>query len=360
MTGDAMVVPRSATVVVAAADSSEASRRFADFICDSEGDQEQINAAVAALPAAGGTVLLMEGTYSIQRAGEALGGVIINRSRVTLAGQGAATRLVLAPRQNINVVRIIGSGVGEITIRDLYVDANRDQNDRPWGDPNVSHGRFEVCGIKGWARAPGGPDAESIRDITIRNCHIVNAQRLGIMLHGIHMRVIDNVIGNAGSDAVELLGGPGEIRGNLFHITGQTHVAVGSDAGDNILMVNNTVHVGPEGRLDIAFRSWEHSLRHVITGNLLSVDQGGRCSLAMDIRGTMATITGNVIYTHPENEPMRLKITGGHTIVTGNTLENVVIDVDDTTGGDKPIIVRNNIMHNASIAHRRGLLITED
>ncbi|MCL4215780.1 MAG: hypothetical protein KJ052_02055, partial [Candidatus Hydrogenedentes bacterium] len=80
------------TFVVATRDSSEQAKARADYIGDGEGDQEQINAAIQALPAIGGTVLLMEGTYDIRRVEGALGGVIIDRDNVTLAGQGPSTR----------------------------------------------------------------------------------------------------------------------------------------------------------------------------------------------------------------------------------------------------------------------------
>lgn len=58
-------VVRGHTLVVATADSSAASRERAAFVGDGHGDQEEIHAALAALPASGGTVELAEGTYDI-------------------------------------------------------------------------------------------------------------------------------------------------------------------------------------------------------------------------------------------------------------------------------------------------------
>lgn len=346
-----------ATVVVATADSSERSRALADFVGDGQGDQDEINAAIRALPPVGGTVLLMEGTYDIRRVEGTLGGVLIERSSVTLAGQGPATRLVQAPGQDTNVIRIIGSGVGDVTIRDLYVDANRDENSAGAGDPNVSHGRFEFCGIKAWRQAPGGePAAEDCHDITIRNCQVHDAHRLGIMLEGPNMRVLDNVLGNAGSDAVEILTGPGEIRGNYVVITGQTHVGIGSDRGNSIVMADNVVHVRAGGRLDIGLRSWADSRRHVMSGNVVTVDPGGVCTRAMDVRGDGAVVTGNCIHGPEEGERILLSLRGGNTVVTGNLLENAVVDVNDETGKGLPILVYANIMHNAEIAHTAGEL----
>ena len=349
-------VATSATVVVAASDSSSSSKGAARFVASGKGDQEQINAAIRALPAAGGTVMLMEGTYNIHQEKGTLGGVIIDRSHVTLAGQGAATRLLLASNQNANVIRIIGSGVGHITIRDLMVDANREQNSAGAGDPNISHDRFEFCGIKAFRQAPRGPSAaEDTHDITIRNCIVRNSHRLGIMLEGPNMQVLDNLLGNAGSDSVEILTGPGTIRGNIVEITGQTHVAIGTDRANSVLMTDNVVRVKKGGKLDIGFRSWAGSKRHVIANNVLTVEDGGSCALAMDVRGTETTITGNNIFTFDPAKPTR--ITAGNAVVSANVLENAVIEVDDQTGANLPIEIQGNILRNSQIAHRNGNLV---
>jgi hypothetical protein len=353
--------PVGATVVVATSDSSERSKATADFVGDGKGDQDEINAAVETLPEAGGSVLLMEGTYDIRKLPGKLGGVIIDRSNVVLAGLGTATKLVQAPNQNTNVIRIIGSGVGPVTIRDLYVDANRERNFEGTGDTNISHDRFEFCGIKAYRREPRGPAAaEDTHDITIRNCVVKNAHRLGIMLEGPNMRVLDNVLGNAGSDAVEILTGPGEIRGNYVQIDGQTHVAIGSDRGNSIIMANNIVHVKSSGRLDIGFRSWADSRRHVIADNVLTVEPEGVCTLAMDVRGTGAAVTGNSVHGSDPERSLRLKIAGGNTVMTGNLLENVVVEVNDKTGGSKPILIEGNIMENSIIDHKKGNLCHAD
>lgn len=352
------VTAATATVVVATTDSLESSKAAADFVGDGVGDQEEIYDAIHALPEIGGTVLLMEGTYDIRKVEGKLGGVIIDRSNVTLAGQGTSTKLILAPGQNTNVIRIIGSGTGHILIRDLWVDQNREQNPYGEGDPNVSHDRFEYCGIKAYCAVPGGPRGEATHDITIRNCHVLNARRLGIMLDGPNMRVMNNVLGNAQSDSVEILTGPGFIMGNLVEITGRTHVGIGSDRGNSIIMANNVVHVTDRGDIDIGFRSWAHSDRHVIADNVLVVDEGGKCGLAMDVRGYNTTITGNTIQNLNKGERLPLWLTGCNAIVTGNFFDNVTVVVNDKTEKDLPIMVNNNLMSNSGIEHQKGNLIT--
>ena len=76
------------TMIVATQSSSEKSKAAADFVGDGVGDQEEIYAAIHALPASGGTVTLMEGTYDIRKVEGKLGGLIIDRSNVMIVGQG--------------------------------------------------------------------------------------------------------------------------------------------------------------------------------------------------------------------------------------------------------------------------------
>ncbi len=352
------VAAQAATLLVATADSSDKSRERADFLGDGEGDQEEINRAIESLPEAGGTVMLAEGTYDIRKVEGRLGGVIIGRSNVTLAGQGSATKLILAPEQETNVVRIIGSGVHDVTIRDLWVDQNRDKNPLGEGDPNVSHARFEFCGIKGYFREPGGPSGDVLHNITVERCTVLNARRLGIMLEGRNLKVLNNRLGNAMSDSVELLTGPGIIMGNYAEITGRTHVAFGSDRGNNIIMANNVLHVMPDGDIDIGFRSWSDSERHVISNNVIMMEPGGKLGRAMDVRGYGAVVTGNNVKGNSAEERLPLVISGGDTLVTANIFENVTLVVDDATSDTRPIVINNNLMRNSGIDHRKGDLRT--
>lgn len=83
MVTDIKARPRTATLVVAASNSLDTVR--ADYVCDGVADEVQINAAIAALPATGGSVVLMDGTYDIDSS------IIMNKSNVTLTGQGKNT-----------------------------------------------------------------------------------------------------------------------------------------------------------------------------------------------------------------------------------------------------------------------------
>jgi hypothetical protein len=348
-------------MIVATLDSSEKSKSVADSVGDGVGDQEEIYAAIQAPPPSGGTVTLQEGAYDIRKAEDAPGGLIIDRSNITLAGQGPATRLILGADQNTNVIRIIGNDVGNITIRDLWVNQNRDQNPYDGAEfKGIPHGRFEFCGIKAFCAEPGGKCPEPSHDITVENCTVLDARRLGIMLHGRNMRVSNNRLGNAGPDSVELLDGPGFVTGNYIEITGESHVAVSSDVGNSIVMANNVVHVRDGGRLNMGFRTWAGSERHVIADNIIVVDPSARLRLAMDVRGFDTSISGNVVRGLDGEDRLPLWITGAGAAITGNHFKNVELVIDDKTDTGRPILIRNNILENAGITHKAGRIIGDD
>ncbi|MBA7536711.1 hypothetical protein ES705_28975 [subsurface metagenome] len=74
---------RIATFVVAASDSKH--KYEADYRCDGTADGVQINAALNALPATGGKVVLLDGTFTI------VDPITVPKNKVTLEGQGRST-----------------------------------------------------------------------------------------------------------------------------------------------------------------------------------------------------------------------------------------------------------------------------
>jgi len=82
---------RTATFVVAASDTSASSIAQADYVCDSIADEVEIQAAIDALPADGGLVLLSGGIFNLNvpvslPVGNATRGIVIS-------GMGRSTRL---------------------------------------------------------------------------------------------------------------------------------------------------------------------------------------------------------------------------------------------------------------------------
>lgn len=115
---------RGATLFVAAADASALVRAQADYVCDGTADEVQINAALAALPAPGGAVLLSEGTFTLANT------VSLPASNITLAGQGRGTLVritaAVAGKHIINAPGTSGAHLTGVCVRDLRVQGYGD------------------------------------------------------------------------------------------------------------------------------------------------------------------------------------------------------------------------------------------
>lgn len=112
---------RGATKVVAASNASTQMRAQADYLCDGTADEVQINAALAALPASGGTVLLSEGTFTLAAP------VATTATKQTLRGMGmeaTTLRAVANGGAPINAV-LVQMYHDDCGLADMTVDGNR-------------------------------------------------------------------------------------------------------------------------------------------------------------------------------------------------------------------------------------------
>jgi len=115
--GDALRLkdlPRTATVYVAASNAKDT--KNCDFLCDGVDDDLTIEAAIDALPATGGTVMLSEGSFILGSS------IDILKSNVRLLGSGAGT--VIKGAIGTSYIRI-GNGatsLSSIEISNLRID----------------------------------------------------------------------------------------------------------------------------------------------------------------------------------------------------------------------------------------------
>ena len=322
------------TLLVATCNSATSSKAHADYVGDCVGDQEEINAAIAALPPTGGSVLLSEGTYDIRRTEGGLGGVLIQRSNVTLEGVGYATRLVLADNQSTNVVRIVGDGLKNIVIENLYIDANGATNYRS---------DFEACGIR--AKSSG---AAQLENIVVRDTFIENAARLNAYLIGSNVRIVNNRFGDAGSDVAEIIGGPGLIEGNTVVIASTSGYGLGTDTASGVSITNNIIHVLPSGRLtEAAFRLWGGQYQNIVSNNQVLAD--GPVKYMLEMRGYFNVASGNV-FAARWDQRSRVVVNGG-SVLTGNIFENTDIAVLDTSGFGWPVRMTGNFVYYGSVGN---------
>jgi len=90
MIGDEDKSKRAATIIIAAADSLDKTK--ADYVCDGTADNADIQDAIDALPATGGRILLLDGTYNIEVTTDN-DSITINKPYVKIQGQGHSTLL---------------------------------------------------------------------------------------------------------------------------------------------------------------------------------------------------------------------------------------------------------------------------
>ena len=87
-----------------------------DYLCDGTADQVEINAAINALPESGGEIKLLDGTYTLT------GGIIINKDKVSLHGNGNNTVISRAFTSDIDTKdSMLYINANYCKIQELYI-----------------------------------------------------------------------------------------------------------------------------------------------------------------------------------------------------------------------------------------------
>lgn len=107
------------TVTIAASDSSAAAQASADYVCDGTDDEVQINAALAALPAAGGRIEFSSGTF-VPNMTNGINAAGATQS-VEIVGQGYST-LFTPVGEPVASGAVMFNIPGPATIRDFRVN----------------------------------------------------------------------------------------------------------------------------------------------------------------------------------------------------------------------------------------------
>lgn len=92
-----------------------------DYLCDGTDDQEEINAAIQALPSGGGQVVVLDGTYNITAT------IAMSKDNVKLSGNGAATVLkrMWDNSSSVEGVITVTAENGGCCIENLQIDGNK-------------------------------------------------------------------------------------------------------------------------------------------------------------------------------------------------------------------------------------------
>jgi len=318
----------SVTLVVAASDSSSQSKAAANYVCDGTDDQVEINNAISALPSYGGTVRLMEGTYRIS-------GAINAVSNLVLEGCGwENTKLLM--RYSDSAIDLLG--YDNITIRDIEIDGDN---------------RAYVSGTNNEIIDGTGNEDVTIEHIYIHDCgtaygiELWNAKRLRI-LNSKFTR-----IGNtADSDPISIQESEDvTISGNYVYDNVYEYRAGAievQDGSGKIIITNNHVSKSQGGLSLTVHNAGEHNTEFIVADNIIEVynvdletNTGHIYPYGISMQGisdTPATryiITGNIINANVDNH---------------NAVANVGISVKYANGA----VISSNIINNIATNQENG------
>ena len=145
---------RTATKVVAASDSLDTTN--ADYVCDGTADEVEINQAITELATTGGTVMLLEGTFTIDA------GININQANVMLKGQGSGT-LILTSKELLGMINV---SVSDCAVIDVHLQGG--------GTGDSIYGIYGISGTS----------------LSIRGCTFEDMGWAGVLLNGLDRCVI--------------------------------------------------------------------------------------------------------------------------------------------------------------------------
>ena len=318
-------------IYIAASDSTQEKKQKASVVCDGKNDAILINEAIQKFSNDGGMLMLLAGTYYIYKVPNTFGGIVINKNNITIVGEGNDTKLLLQKHQDCNVIQI--KGVKNTRISNLFIDGNREfqaLKDVPFKDEKEEDAYFRTFffNLSGVKADKYEGDNDFPKNVIVSNCTIQNCKALCAYLRGKKMIVENNHFGEAWADVVEILNGPGIIRNNIVVINNKkvkTHTALSTDIANFVSITDNKVYVKEGARLDLGFRSWQHSFFHSIKRNVLIVEKNASLHAVVDSRGLFTTIKDNCFINY-NTDPVLLSINGLNN-VSGNSLTNIKIGI---------------------------------
>ena len=267
---DALAGRRTATVVVAAADSRDRAR--ADLVCGGEHDQLTVAQAIAALPVGGGRVVLLEGSYILSRYGVEAGTngsfslLPVTRDNVSLTGQGPATVLKLADgAAGYNSVFLIDVQAGGFCAADLTLDGNASRNEAEITGLRVGQDQSDARLERLQVRDCSGVGLQSYGSDALLDACLCRDCGCGVKLSG-RARVRSCRLRDNGR-GLYIYGGQQLIEGCA--VSGSGSCGIYADGGSFCLIRANTLWGQPVG---VSLTDMSDA---VVSGNLIFRDDAG-------------------------------------------------------------------------------------
>ncbi|MEO6513661.1 MAG: right-handed parallel beta-helix repeat-containing protein, partial [Candidatus Saccharimonadales bacterium] len=311
----------------------------ADFISTScTSSQTTIASAITALPAGGGTVYLMEGTYIID-------GTIALPNNVRLTGSGRNTIIKLKDGINAGIDAISDTATTNVEISNLRLDGNKANN-----SSGTQRG-INMNGVGSGTGTSGVPGAH------ISNVFIKDFRTNGAYLNGSPNSVITGSvfenIGTTTSDYAIGLLATGYITVTSNLIQGSVGYGINASSDSNTI-TGNTIE-GSGNYAIGAGGSYITISGNTLRGNVHGIDAGndglitgnvivGNTTRGIYISGAGMTVTGNNIVA---NAIGIYAVNGSRSTVTGNTITQNTTNGISWLGGSSNVISGNKFYDNA-------------
>ncbi|HET9850005.1 MAG TPA: right-handed parallel beta-helix repeat-containing protein, partial [Candidatus Saccharimonadales bacterium] len=275
--------PKSNTFIVAASNSTQAEKDAADYVATGTDDGTTINSALSALPSGGGSVYLMEGTYT-------LGTTAISvPDNTTLSGAGASTVLTWPNSFGSSTYYAIKNSDtttgANVTIQNLLIDGNK---------TNQTTGIFYGIYFNGMGST--NRTGSKISQVIVQNVYDATTSGAGIyMTNSLQNTITNSVINNVGSYGVELYGSSNNnylnlVTNNTFYNDYYGVYLYGSLSG---IVSNNTITGGTQYGVYVA-----NSKSNTIANNTFF---SANYSIYLTSNTNNSTITGNNSYNSAFN-----------------------------------------------------------
>lgn len=353
---DSKAIYSPATKVVALSGSSSR----ADYYTDGTADEAEIELAIAALPAGGGRILLMEGQYNISSA------IDLNTANVLLEGQGESTILKLTNSTTANVITV-GSSGSRTTIKNLKIDGNM-SNQTVGGhgvfiDTAANQCMIEGCWIintykaniyddggdytrifnnyldttkigAAWSNIEGG----GIKPIVNGN-FCFNSDYDGIGLYNSTYALIENnTISNQVVNGIEV-GANSLVQGNNIVTTTQNGIVIVDDCtvignyisnpGRNGINGNGTRGINISSNFIDDFNASSSYFpisnsagNSTVSGNTIKVNSSNNISCIQSSGATTLTIANNNIYTLGSGNHIGINMNAQYSSINNNSIEH--------------------------------------
>ena len=265
-----------------------------DYLCDGTSDHTEINNAIAALPSTGGEIVLLDGTYNIA------GAIKLNKTGVTLRGNGASTKLNRAfSGTSSNPAAIVLSST-DCVVRDLSIEGNR----ASYTNASYSNGiqtTAERC--------------------TIENCAVSNHYAKGIQVVA-NYNTVKGCYTSGNKEGIYITGDHGLISGNKSMTNDEGGITLN---GDYNSAINNVCRFNAEGNIMVSAGN-----HNVIIGNDCSVETGDTVAPTWTLRTKDPNCTYNIFQDNITGEGDVITLGTNNSISTARDM--VKADLSNVTG----------------------------